>query len=115
MAMKMKIIKPSNEGVVGNWAKTEPSYKEVVQTGAEPSGYYLGPKKGSVIPARRRLVKKMVFDWLVKSIASAFLACFGFVSSFHVFRRSRKVTTTGTTVPKNTNKNTKNDVVFPEP
>ncbi|PIN20855.1 hypothetical protein CDL12_06460 [Handroanthus impetiginosus] len=31
-------------------------------------------KKGSVFPARRRLVKKMVFDLIVQSICSCFTA-----------------------------------------
>ncbi|PIN20854.1 hypothetical protein CDL12_06459 [Handroanthus impetiginosus] len=31
-------------------------------------------KKGSVFPARRRLVKKMVFDLVVQSICSCFTA-----------------------------------------
>ncbi|PIN20857.1 hypothetical protein CDL12_06462 [Handroanthus impetiginosus] len=31
-------------------------------------------KKGSIFPARRRLVKKMVFDLIVQSICSCFTA-----------------------------------------
>lgn len=103
MAMKMK-TKPNNN-------ETEPS-KEVVQTGVVQP--WLGPKKGSVFPARRRLVKRMVFDSLVKSTASAFLSCFGFLSSSKLFRRPAKATSTYNSVPY-TNKNIKNDVVFPEP
>ncbi|KAJ4700795.1 Filaggrin-2 like [Melia azedarach] len=30
------------------------------------------PKKGSMIPSRRRLVKRMMFDELVQSLASVF-------------------------------------------
>ncbi|KAG7941125.1 hypothetical protein I3843_16G023000 [Carya illinoinensis] len=35
------------------------------------------PKKGSVIPAKRRLVKRMMFDSIVQIITSLFCSCGG--------------------------------------
>ncbi|KAL7246135.1 hypothetical protein ACSBR2_001300 [Camellia fascicularis] len=51
------VMKPIEEVVE---AKTEPLFK---------------PKKGSVIPAKRKLVKTMMFDCIAQSTASLFCSC----------------------------------------
>ncbi|KAL7246129.1 hypothetical protein ACSBR2_001294 [Camellia fascicularis] len=51
------VMKPIEEVVE---AKTEPLFK---------------PKKGSVIPAKRRPVKTMMFDYIAQSMASLFCSC----------------------------------------
>ncbi|GMP46734.1 hypothetical protein CsSME_00014781 [Camellia sinensis var. sinensis] len=51
------VMKPIEEVVE---AKTEPLFK---------------PKNGSVIPAKRRLVKTMMFDCIAQSMASLFCSC----------------------------------------
>lgn len=33
------------------------------------------PKRGGVVPQKRRLLKKMMFDYIVESIASLFQSC----------------------------------------
>ncbi|KAL7246132.1 hypothetical protein ACSBR2_001297 [Camellia fascicularis] len=46
--------------------------EEVVEAKTEP---FFKPKKGSVIPAKRRLVKTMMFDYIAQSMASLFCSC----------------------------------------
>ncbi|CAA2997216.1 Hypothetical predicted protein [Olea europaea subsp. europaea] len=41
----------------------------VTEVAAQPA---FKPKKGTVLPAKRRLVKRMVFDFIVQSIFSCF-------------------------------------------
>uniref|UniRef100_A0A1S8ACY7 Uncharacterized protein n=1 Tax=Citrus limon TaxID=2708 RepID=A0A1S8ACY7_CITLI len=52
--------------------KVNPSDEEMVTSRAEAKAetYWFKAKKASVIPARRRLVKRMVFDCLVQFLAS---------------------------------------------
>ncbi|CAK9176819.1 unnamed protein product [Ilex paraguariensis] len=44
----------------------------VVNSGEPTTEPWFKPKKGSVIPAKRRSVKKMMFDSMVQSVASLF-------------------------------------------
>lgn len=54
--------------------KVNPSDEEMVtaraEAKAEDETYWFKAKKASVIPARRRLVKRMVFDCSVQFLAS---------------------------------------------
>ncbi|KAK9265340.1 hypothetical protein L1049_027255 [Liquidambar formosana] len=58
----------------------QPAGEEVVEAKTEP---WFKPKIGSVFPARRRLVKRMIFDYIVQSFASLFCSR-GRPSSFDV-------------------------------
>ncbi|KAL9359109.1 hypothetical protein Peur_047232 [Populus x canadensis] len=40
------------------------------------TGSWFKPKKGSVFPRKKRLVKRMMFDYLVQSVSSLCSSCF---------------------------------------
>lgn len=40
------------------------------------AGSWFKPKKGSVFPRKKRLVKRMMFDYLVQSVGSVCSPCF---------------------------------------
>jgi hypothetical protein len=40
------------------------------------TGSWFKPKKGSVFPRKKRLVKRMMFDYLVQSVSSLYSSCF---------------------------------------
>ncbi|KAE8100512.1 hypothetical protein FH972_018407 [Carpinus fangiana] len=68
MAMKL------NADVQGLWDGAEvPKKVAKLNPDEEPAGSktqpWFKPKHGSVIPAKRRSVKRMMFDWLVQSIS----------------------------------------------
>lgn len=64
--------------------RTKTETEKVVDTDAKPNSETVvavvdqtkAKNKASVIPGRKRLVKRMMFDSIVKSIASSFSLCF---------------------------------------
>ncbi|GMN45502.1 hypothetical protein TIFTF001_014691 [Ficus carica] len=87
--MDSEVMKQQNEGImVGDDENTEKLVKS--ENAGEPGKQFRG-KRGGVIPAKRRLVKKMVLDSIVKSVASVF--------------RSRSSSSTTTTTPTSSNPN----------
>jgi hypothetical protein len=73
--------------------------------GAEVAPWYFKPKKGGIIPPKRKLVKKMMFDQIIKSIAT--LLC-----PHHHNPSSSKVEMTSEPL-KRSSKNVKNMKILP--
>ncbi|KAK9265339.1 hypothetical protein L1049_027254 [Liquidambar formosana] len=72
--------------------------EKVTEAKVEP---WFKPKSGGIIPRKRKLVKRMIFDYLVESIASLF--------------RSRAGSTSSTGPPPSNNCSTCFKTVLPPP
>ena len=67
------------EAIVANMRMEIDQYGEICGDEMEKLPLLFKPKKGGVIPPKRKLVKKMVFDSIVASIVSLFrslVSCF---------------------------------------
>jgi len=70
--MAMELNPPYGQGLWDD--REEPEKVAKLNPDEEPAGSktqpWFKPKKGSVIPVKRRSVKRMMFDWLVQSLSS---------------------------------------------